>query len=75
MSRPLLIAIEKGNPEVSPEVLVRLADIYGKPVGELLRPAPPPLAIGARLRYQWNVIGARMSRCVITLGAVTGTRG
>ncbi len=50
VSRPLLIAIEKGIREVSPEVLVRLAGIYGKPVSELLRPAPPPLAIGARLR-------------------------
>ena len=50
VSRPLLIAIEKGTREVSPEELVRLAEIYGKPVSELQRAAPPPLAIGARFR-------------------------
>jgi Zn-dependent peptidase ImmA (M78 family)/DNA-binding XRE family transcriptional regulator len=50
VSRPLLIAIEKGTREVGHEELVRLAEIYGKPVSELLRPSPPPLAIGARFR-------------------------
>jgi Zn-dependent peptidase ImmA (M78 family)/DNA-binding XRE family transcriptional regulator len=50
VSRPLLIAIEKGTREVSPEEVVRLAEIYDKPVSELLRPAPPPVAIGARFR-------------------------
>jgi Zn-dependent peptidase ImmA (M78 family)/transcriptional regulator with XRE-family HTH domain len=50
VSRPLLIAIEKGTREVSPEEIVRLAEIYGRPVGELLRSAPPPAAIGARFR-------------------------
>jgi len=50
VSRPLLIAIEKGTREVSPEELVRLAEIYGKPVSELQRATPPPVAIGARFR-------------------------
>jgi len=50
VSRPLLIAIEKGTREASPEEIVRLAEIYGKPVSELLRSAPPPIAIGARFR-------------------------
>ncbi|HLI39684.1 MAG TPA: XRE family transcriptional regulator [Streptosporangiaceae bacterium] len=50
VSRPLLIAIEKGTRDASPEEIVRLAEIYGKPVGELLRPSPPPTAIGARFR-------------------------
>ncbi len=50
VSRPLLIAIEKGTREASPEELVRLAEIYGKPVSELQRPSPPPVAIGARFR-------------------------
>lgn len=50
VSRPLLIAIERGGREVSPDELVRLAAIYRKPVSELLRPAPPPIAIGARFR-------------------------
>lgn len=50
VSRPLLIAIEKGTREVRSEELVRLAQIYGKPVSELLRPTAPPLAIGTRFR-------------------------
>jgi len=50
VSRPLLIAIEKGIREVGSEELVRLAQIYGKSVSELLRPTAPPLAIGARFR-------------------------
>lgn len=50
VSRPLLIAIEKGTREPSPAELVRLAEIYGRPVSELLRPTPPPVAIGARFR-------------------------
>lgn len=50
VSRPLLIAIEKGTREVGSEELIRLAQIYGKPVSELLRPTAPPLAIGARFR-------------------------
>jgi Zn-dependent peptidase ImmA (M78 family)/DNA-binding XRE family transcriptional regulator len=50
VSRPLLIAIEKGSREVGSGELIKLAQIYGKPVSELLRPTPPPLAIGARFR-------------------------
>lgn len=50
VSRPLLIAIEKGTRQVTPQELARLAEIYRTPVSELLRPAPPPVAIGARFR-------------------------
>ena len=50
VSRPLLIAIEKGTRDPSSEEIVKLAEIYGRPVGELLRSAPPPVAISARLR-------------------------
>lgn len=50
VSRPLLIAIEKGTRDASPEEIVKLAEIYGKPVSELLRPSAPPAAIGARFR-------------------------
>ncbi len=50
VSRPLLIAIEKGSREVRPEELVRLARLYGRPLNELLRPSAPPAAVGARFR-------------------------
>jgi Zn-dependent peptidase ImmA (M78 family)/DNA-binding XRE family transcriptional regulator len=50
VSRPLLIAIEKGTRQASPHELARLADIYQTPLSDLLRPAPPPVAIGARFR-------------------------
>ena len=50
VSRPLLIAIEKGTRDASPEETVRLAEIYGKSASELLRPSAPPVAIGARFR-------------------------
>lgn len=50
VSRPLLIAIEKGTREVTPDELVKLAEIYGKPLSELQRPSPPPAAIRARFR-------------------------
>ncbi len=50
VSRPLLVAIEKGTREVRPEELVRLAEIYGKPVNELLRSAAPPVGIGGQFR-------------------------
>ncbi len=50
VSRPLLIAIEKGTRDAAPEEIVKLAEIYGKPVSELLRPSAPPATIGARFR-------------------------
>lgn len=50
VSRPLLIAVEKGTREPSSEELVKLAQIYDKQVSELLRPSSPPVAIGARFR-------------------------
>jgi Zn-dependent peptidase ImmA (M78 family)/DNA-binding XRE family transcriptional regulator len=50
VSRPLLIAIEKGARDPSPEELVTLARIYDRTVSELLRPTLPPAAIGTRFR-------------------------
>ena len=50
VSRPLLIGIEKGTRQASPEEIVKLAEIYGKPVSDLLRLSAPPAAIGARFR-------------------------
>ncbi len=50
VSRPLLIAIEKGTRKPSPQELVRLASLYQVSVSQLLRPQPPPVAIGARFR-------------------------
>jgi len=50
VSRPLLIAIEKGTREATPTELVTLADLYGQPLSEILRPSEPPTAIGARFR-------------------------
>lgn len=50
VSRPLLIAIEKGTREASPQELARLADVYQVNLSQLLRPAPPPVTIGARFR-------------------------
>jgi Zn-dependent peptidase ImmA (M78 family)/DNA-binding XRE family transcriptional regulator len=50
VSRPLLIAMEKGSRQVQPGELIKLARFYGKPVSDLLRPTEPPVAIGARFR-------------------------
>jgi Zn-dependent peptidase ImmA (M78 family)/DNA-binding XRE family transcriptional regulator len=50
VSRPLLIAIEKGTRDVTPDELVRLAEIYGKSLSELQRSSPPPASIGTRFR-------------------------
>lgn len=50
ISRPLLIAMEKGSRDVRPEELVRLARLYERPVHELLRQSEPPTAVGARFR-------------------------
>jgi Zn-dependent peptidase ImmA (M78 family)/DNA-binding XRE family transcriptional regulator len=50
VSRPLLIAVERGSRQVQPEELIKLARLYGRPVSDLLRPTEPPVAIGARFR-------------------------
>lgn len=50
VSRPLLIAMEKGTREVSPGELVRLAEIYDVPVSRLVRPTQPPVTVGTRFR-------------------------
>lgn len=41
MSRPTYIAIEKGERPVQPHELIRLAELYGRSIHELLRQRPP----------------------------------
>jgi Zn-dependent peptidase ImmA (M78 family)/DNA-binding XRE family transcriptional regulator len=50
VSRPLLVAMEKGTREVRPDELITLASLYKRPVSELIRPQPPIEAIGAQFR-------------------------
>src|ERR1700748_2365145 len=50
VSRPTLLAMEKGNRAISPSELVKLADLYGRDVANLLRPSPPPASIRAKFR-------------------------
>ena len=40
VSRTTVVAIEKGERAIRPEELVALAEFFGKPVNELLRPSP-----------------------------------
>lgn len=41
MSRTTMVAIEKGDRAITPEELAAAAELYGRPVNELLRPGPP----------------------------------
>ena len=50
MSRPTLIAIEKGTRPVKPAELVALAALYQTTVHKLMRQDAPPLAIAPHLR-------------------------
>lgn len=50
VSRPTLIAMEKGTRAVSPAELVKLAALYGRDVANLLRPSSPPTSIRAKFR-------------------------
>lgn len=50
VSRPILIAIEKGTRNATAAELVKLAELYDRPLSEVLRPSEPPVAIGARFR-------------------------
>ncbi|ATY13506.1 MULTISPECIES: helix-turn-helix domain-containing protein [Actinomycetes] len=50
VSRPTLIAMEKGTRSVSPPELVKLANAYGRDVATLLRPTAPPASIRAKFR-------------------------
>jgi Zn-dependent peptidase ImmA (M78 family)/DNA-binding XRE family transcriptional regulator len=50
VSRPTLIAMEKGTRAVSPAELVKLAQLYARDVANLLRPSQPPASIRARFR-------------------------
>lgn len=50
VSRPTLVAIEKGHRRVRAEELAAAAGLYGVSVGELLRPARPMPDVAARFR-------------------------
>ena len=50
ISRPLLVAIEKGQRQIRGEELVQLAKLYDRSVGELLRQQPALEAFGAQFR-------------------------
>jgi Zn-dependent peptidase ImmA (M78 family)/transcriptional regulator with XRE-family HTH domain len=50
VSRPTLIAMEKGTRAVSSAELVKLAELYRQDVATLLRPSPPPASIRAKFR-------------------------
>jgi Zn-dependent peptidase ImmA (M78 family)/DNA-binding XRE family transcriptional regulator len=50
VSRPTLIAMEKGTREVSSAELIKLAELYRQDVATLLRPSLPPASIRAKFR-------------------------
>jgi Zn-dependent peptidase ImmA (M78 family)/DNA-binding XRE family transcriptional regulator len=50
ISRPTLIAVEKGEREPKPDELIRLAELYGRSVHELVRPGVPAGGIEPHLR-------------------------
>jgi Zn-dependent peptidase ImmA (M78 family)/transcriptional regulator with XRE-family HTH domain len=50
VSRPTLIAIEKGTRQTKPEELIKLAALYGRTLNELVRPGPAPQPIEPHLR-------------------------
>ncbi|MFT7840683.1 XRE family transcriptional regulator [Saccharothrix sp. BKS2] len=50
VSRPTLIAMEKGTRAITPLELVKLARLYGRDVANLLRPSQPPASIRAKFR-------------------------
>jgi len=49
-SRPTLIAIEKGTRAATSEEIVKLAELYGRSVHELVRPGPPASPLEPHLR-------------------------
>ena len=50
LSRPTFIAIEKGTRLPKPEEIVRLAEIYGRPLNELVRADAPAVELHPHLR-------------------------
>src|SRR5207245_393377 len=50
ISRPTYIAIEKGDRAVQPRELIRLAELYGRSVHDLLRQRPPVRDFAAHFR-------------------------
>lgn len=52
IARTTLVAMEKGERSVRPNELIALAQLYGRPVNELLRPTPMPDDFLARFRLR-----------------------
>lgn len=50
VARTTVVALEKGERRVQPTELVRLAGLYGRHVGELLRPSEPAAPFAVQLR-------------------------
>ncbi len=50
VSRPTLIAVEKGTRAVKPSEVIKLAALYGRTVNELVRPGAEPQPIEPHLR-------------------------
>lgn len=50
VSRPTLIAIEKGTRAAKPDEVVKLAKLYGRTMNEIVRPGPAPQPIEPHLR-------------------------
>lgn len=84
MSRPTLIAIEKGRRAVTPRELTVLSGLYGRSVHEITRPTPsiPPLAASFRASDDEADAGAlavvseleRLAGDVAEVETLTGTR-
>ena len=49
-SRPTLIAIEKGTRLAQADEIMKLAELYGRRVHELVRPGAPAVALAPHLR-------------------------
>jgi len=50
LARTTIVAIEKGGRRVTPEELIKLAELYGRSVNELLRPGVPVEGLAAQFR-------------------------
>lgn len=55
VSRPTLIAVEKGTRFPRPDELLKLAELYGRSVHELVRPNAPAVELQPHLRAAINI--------------------
>lgn len=54
IARTTVVAIESGERKLRPEEMVRLAELYGQRLDELLRPAAPPRELAAQFRETFS---------------------